>query len=329
MLVNDREMMERCTDCLNKEFFAFCKEHTEYTKRYIEYVFTSDVVYRKMIRLGSIDYFMEQFPDEANRLVDFVLSSDERFSKEFALFKDIYAFENKHPQYAGKLIDRALSIKRYVQRSVFCGENLIDMDSTNPVLAQKILALVLADDNWVFKFLRIASDFEDFFKSDLLRPIGEACLKLLCKNPTKFERVLCDDVELKKALAGVPQDQEPTLRLYYQLYTKKSPLTEVIDKHCKDPKSVGELQGYMERNLATLKPSVILHLRDHIAERLKQSEDSAETRSALVELQTRLVPPRKTEAENTDKLKFMGSKSNSAEKEPQKSHSPPKGQDFT
>ncbi len=328
MLVNNKEMFERCTDCTKEEFFAFCKEQTEYTQRFVEYVFTSDIVYREMISLGSIDYFMEQFPGSANRLVDFILSSDERFYKEFAIFKDIYAFEKKHPEYAGKLINKALSIKSYIQGKVICASDIVDMHAINPARAQKILSMVLADDEWVLKFLRIPSDFEDFFRSDLLKPIGDACIALVYLNPNKFASKITNDKSLKVVIDAAPKDQEHKLRLYYQLYTKAAPLTEVIDKHCNDVETLAELQVYLARNLATMKPPAILQLREHITERLKKSDDSAEIRSALVELQASLVTPAKTDAMATDKLKFMGSKSNTSEAETQKPHSPPKNHDF-
>lgn len=327
-IVNDPKMVEKCTDCSKRRFFAFCKEHTEYTARFVEYVFTSDLVYRQMIHIDGVEYFMEQFPEYADRLINFILSSYDRFSKEFVSLDDIYKFEKRHPKYANKLIDHALSLKKYVQDDITAAEDIVDLHSINPTHAKKVLAMALADDEWTLGFLRIPNDLVDFLQSDFLRPVGERCLALIYINPNKFESIMYNKTELNKIIAAAPKDHEAKLRLYYQLYAEKLSLIEVINQHCTSVETVYEFQSYLLRNIATIKPTEILHLRDHITKQLQDSEISAEMRAALTELQSSLVNPEKAELRNRDKLQFIGSSTNATIVEQQEPDSPPKGQSF-
>jgi hypothetical protein len=236
IILNDQVVFEKCL-CTNlRNFLEIAETHPDYTDRFIEYIFISPQVYRHVIHIDGLYPFLEKYPQYLDRMMDFILSSDVRFEKEFSTFEHIDKFAHKYPQYGQRMYEKALSIPQYVRREIHGADRILDVHKLNPAIAGKILTMVLADDQWILKSIMLTKDLEDVYKSDFLRGIGDRYMELIYQNPEKFISLMDNKGGLERIIEVVPKDQEANLRHYYNLYVLHAPEAQQQKPHT-PPKS--------------------------------------------------------------------------------------------
>ncbi len=239
LLLNDARLFDKCMDANIKNFCDMCKKDPNYTDRFIEHIFTSETIYWEVIQVGGLDYFLEEFPQYQDRMMNFILSSDLRFGRAFSMFEKIHEFGQKYPQYTERMYAKAMSMESYVREDIDSADEITDVYQFNPEIAQKIRAMMLADDQWILSSMILTDELEKAYKSELLRPIAEAYTALLYQNPDKFTFHIHNEEGLNRMLGILPKDQEPNLRHYYQAYVLNA---SEMEEH--KPDSPPKIQGF-------------------------------------------------------------------------------------
>jgi hypothetical protein len=268
---------------------TFCEENSEYTKAFVRHVYTSDLVYSTVIVIvNGLPHFIEQFPEEQDIMIDFVVSSDKRFERIFPSFGFIYEFCEKNPQHLrhqDKLFAKGLSIEGYARRMVVSTLTLFEVFDFNPAHAQQIETMIIADPKWVLEINYLG--FQGICEHGSFNRLKEAFLTYLYSSPKDFTLRVGTQSELEEMIAIVPE-QAVKLRLYFQLLKHKTAVADIIEAEYHDTQTMAELKLYIMQSVkeGTMTIDMIKSLRDQVACKLVSAEENAPYLAALNDLKT-------------------------------------------
>jgi hypothetical protein len=292
ILANNDAIFAKCMNnspgnsCV-ENFCQFCKEDPTYTKAFVRHVYTSDLVYTKVIDIvNGLPHFIEQFPEEQDAMMDFVVSSDKRFERIFPSFGFIYEFCEKNPQHLrhqDKLFAKGLSMDAYVRRTMGTTLGLFEVFDFNPAHAQQIETKIIADPKWVLKINRLG--FQRICEHGSFDRLKNAFLTHLYLSHDDFTFHMSTQSELDEMISIVP-DQAIKLRLYFQLLKQKKPVADIIEAEYRDTQTMAELKLYIMQSVkeGTMTVDMIKSLRDQVAGKFVSAEENAPYLAALNDL---------------------------------------------
>lgn len=335
-LVKNKELIEQCFNTNREKLYLFIKKHTDYTERFVDYLFTSDLIYKHIVFFTGKYIFLKEFPNLLDRFMNFVLSDDKRLSSEFSQFEEIFEFGKKYPddpnapdnlKYVQRMINKALSLKAYVKRDMHSCEQILAVEKIDSALAKTIVGMALKDEHWILRVINCNVSLDRANKSELLKPFADAFFPILFKDAKLFTDYIVTERTLNEMLALAPDDLKPKLWLYYRIYSQEKPLFLVFGKYCNDAATINELSVYISRVFDTLEPDVIKKLKTEVTRECSQAREhqaGEDIQLALQNLQNSLnAGENKLLAGNQ---RFTASMAPAIE--PQKNNSPPKDLTF-
>lgn len=96
----------------------------------------------------------------------------------------------------------------------------------------------------------MSGSVKDIFDHKDFNRLKTAFLTYFYQSPKHFTFLIAGQAGLERMIKILPKEEEPKLRLYYELLTLKMPIKQIMNgPNCQDPFTIAELKLFQERKL--------------------------------------------------------------------------------
>jgi hypothetical protein len=249
-------------------YCEFAKKYESCRPYFVKLAHTSEKIFDELGLKNKENFieFVGHFSEADKPLMKLILTDKKKFDHAFGTFHSIYEFcKNKQvAHHQKKLIDHAMANEEYVRRNIGGIYSLSQVQKVCPEEDVKQLeSLVLKDPKWVQSMIHSLEDIP-MLSNPAFTQLRKAYFTYLYLNPSEFWSWAGLETKLKKMIEIAP-DQEIPLRLYHQLYT--------LDTGLSNPNTftLQELKQYVQNclNKGEIKCESLVSLQTQVQDALK------------------------------------------------------------